>query len=67
MKKDETFELEDSRLYRVELVVALPNYSVGDNSTEPTAIDAILQMICGDPELLVLNANETKLQLKEVQ
>jgi hypothetical protein len=61
-------EITDSHLYRVTLVVAIPNYSTtfGDEH-HVSALDMILDIVGKEPEIAVLDSKETKLRLVEAQ
>jgi hypothetical protein len=57
-------EISDSHLYKVTMVVAIPNYSTTfGNEYTATALDVILNMISNEPEITVLDVQETKLGL----
>ena len=57
-------EISDSHLYKVTMVVAIPNYSTSfGNEYTATALDVILNMISNEPEITVLDVKETKLGL----
>jgi hypothetical protein len=59
--------LSDSHLYKVTLVVAIPNYSTTfGNEYSATALDMILESISHEPEIAVLDSRETKLVLVEM-
>ena len=56
-------EISDSHLYRVTMVVAIPNYLTGlNNQHQATAIDFILEGL-DDDAVTVLDVQETKLGL----
>jgi len=60
-------EITDSHLYRVTMVVAIPNYSTGlNNQHQATAIDFILESLTDDA-VTVLDVKETKLGLVETE
>jgi hypothetical protein len=55
--------INDSHLFQVTMVVAIPNYSIGcKNQHQITAIDYILQSF-SDDEITVLEIKESKLSL----
>jgi hypothetical protein len=57
-------EITDSHLYKVTLVVAIPNYSTTfGNEHHVTALDMILDIVGNEPEIAVLDSKETKLRL----
>jgi len=61
-------EITDSHLYRVTLVVAIPNYSTTfGNEHQVTALDMILDIVGNEPEIAVLDSKETKLRLVEAK
>lgn len=63
-----TIDISDSHLYKVTLVVALPNYSLTfGNEYNVTALDVILDIIGNEPEMEVLDSKEMKLGLVEIQ
>ena len=63
-----TIEISDSHLYKVTLVVAIPNYSTTfANEYNVSALDIILDIIGNEPEMEVLDAKEMKLGLVEIQ
>jgi hypothetical protein len=56
-------EISDSHLYKVTMVVAIPNYLIGlNNQHQATAIDFILEGLTDDA-VTVLDVQETKLGL----
>jgi hypothetical protein len=61
-------EITDSHLYKVIMVVAIPNYSTTfGNEYTATALDVILNMVSNEPEITVLDVKETKLGLVETE
>ena len=57
-------EISDSHLYKVIMVVAIPNHSTTfGNEYTATALDVILNMVSNEPEITVLDVKETKLGL----
>ena len=60
--------LSDSHLYKVTLVVAIPNYSTTfGNEYSATALDMIFESISHEPEIAVLDSHESKLALVEMR
>ena len=61
-------EISDSYLYKVTMVVAIPNYSTTfGNEHNVTALDMIVEMISNEPEIAILDVKETKLRLVETE
>jgi hypothetical protein len=61
-------EITDSYLYKVTLVVAIPNYSTTfGNEHQVTGLDMILDIVGNEPEIAVLDSKETKLRLVETE
>ena len=59
-------EISDSHLYKITMVVAIPNYSTTfGNEHHITAMDFIFGSISNEPEITVLDIQETKLGLVE--
>jgi hypothetical protein len=58
----------DSHLYKVTLVVAIPNYSptFGDKYTV-SALDVVLELLSHEAEITVLDSKEMKLRLVETE
>jgi hypothetical protein len=57
--------INDAHLYKVELVVSIPNYSCAryGNQHTITATDFILDVLSNEVEITVLDVKETKLGL----
>ena len=56
--------INDSFIYTVTMVVAIPNYSTTfDDKYNVSALDVILNVISNEPEITVLDSNESKLGL----
>ena len=56
--------MNDAHLYKVEMIVSIPNYSVGfGNQHTITATDFILDILSNEVEITVLDVKETKLGL----
>jgi hypothetical protein len=60
----EAVQISDAHLYRVSMIVSIPNYSVGfGNEQTMTALDLILDILSNECEITVIDVNETKLAL----
>ena len=60
-------EMNDSMLYKVTLVVAIPNYTFDMNAVQQsTAVDLVMEMLSHEPEITVLDVSEKRLELREV-
>lgn len=61
-------EINDSHLYKVTFVVAIPNYT-SDMGAEQhaSALDLMMDLLVHDPEISVLDVSETRLELREVK
>jgi hypothetical protein len=64
----ETVEISDSHLYKVTLVVAIPNYTSDMGAVQQaTAVDLIMDFLSNDPEITVLDVSEKRLEVKEIE
>lgn len=61
-------EINDSYLYKVTLVVAIPNYTPDMGAEQPcSAVDLIMDHVIHDPEITILDVSEKRLELREVK
>lgn len=60
-------EINDTHLYKVTLVIGIPNYT-GDMGAEQSATgaDLLLDLLSHDPEITVIDVSEKRLELREV-
>ncbi len=59
--------INDSILYKVTLVVAIPNYSSDMGSPQvATGSDLVMEMLGHEPEISVLDVSEQRLELSVV-
>lgn len=59
-------EMNDSHLYEVTLVLAIPNYTAGMGAVQQVSgADLVMEFLSNDPEITVLNVAEKRLVLVE--
>lgn len=59
--------INDVILYKVTLVVAIPNYTSDMGAvTGATGADLVMEMLGHEPEITVLDVSEKRLELREV-
>lgn len=61
-------EIEDSHLYKVTFVVAIPNYTSDMGAKQQaSALDLMMDLLMHEPDITILNISETRLELREVK
>ena len=59
--------MNDSVIYKVTLVVAVPNYTGDFNAVQQmTAMDFMIDALSNNPEVTILDTAETRLELWKV-